>query len=104
MLSRVRRLDTPLVLSRRDGRAPFDLRHAWAVALARAGVKDFRWHDLRHSAASSLAMQGATLLDIATLLGHKTVHVAQRYAHLAPQHTRDVLTRMNTAIFGGEAL
>jgi site-specific recombinase XerD len=45
-------------------------------------------------------MQGASLLDIATILGHKTLQMVQRYAHLSEAHTTKVVTRMNKAIFG----
>lgn len=53
-MAKVRRLDTPLLFPRADGRRPIDIRHAWARALKEADVKDFRFHDLRHSAASYL--------------------------------------------------
>ena len=100
-LSRVRRIDTPLVFPRRDGLAPLDLRHAWYMALERAGVGDFRWHDLRHSAASYLAMQNVSQRLIAEVLGHKSLAMSFRYTHLAPQHTRAVVAKMNATIFGG---
>jgi site-specific recombinase XerD len=45
-------------------------------------------------------MEGASLLDIATVLGHKTLQMVQRYAHLSEAHTRQVVARMNKAIFG----
>jgi site-specific recombinase XerD len=45
-------------------------------------LRDFRWHDLRHSCASFLAQQGATLLEIASVLGHRSTVVTRRYAHL----------------------
>jgi len=100
-LAKVRRLDTPLLFPRTDGRQPIDLRYAWAQALQQAGIPEgFRFHDLRHSAASYLAMNGASLVEIAEILGHKTLAMVKRYAHLSESHTRTVLTRMTTAIFG----
>jgi len=45
-------------------------------------------------------MQGASLLDIATILGHKTLQMVQRYAHLSEAHTAGVVSRMNAVIFG----
>jgi len=98
-LAKVRRLDTQFVFPRRDGRAPIDLRHAWAQALQAAQITDFRFHDLRHSAASYLAMNGASLVEIAEVLGHKTLQMVKRYAHLSVAHTAGVVARMNTAIF-----
>ena len=55
----------------------------------------FRFHDLRHSAASYLAMSGATLAEIAEVLGHKTLAMVKRYSHLTEQHTSAVVARMN---------
>ena len=69
-------------------------------ALAAAEIEDFRFHDLRHSAASYLAMSGATLTEIAEVLGHKTLEMVKRYSHLTEQHTSAVVARMNEQIFG----
>jgi integrase len=66
----------------------------WYQALSRAGIKDFRFHDLRHSAASYLAMSGATAPEIAAVLGHKQLQMVKRYAHLGEQHTAGVVSRM----------
>lgn len=54
----------------------------WNVIRAAAGLEDFRWHDLRHSCASFLAQRGASLLEIGSVLGHKSPSVTQRYTHL----------------------
>lgn len=80
---------------REDGLGPTDIRKHWGKALSSAKVEDFRFHDLRHTFASYLAMNGASLLEIAAALGHKTLQMVQRYAHLTEQHTSDVVTRMN---------
>jgi len=98
-LAKVRRLDTALVFPRRDGRAPLDLRHAWQQAVREAGLTDFRFHDLRHCCASYLAMHGASLVEIAEVLGHKTLQMVKRYAHLAEAHTAQVVARMTASIF-----
>jgi integrase len=98
-LAKVRRIDTALVFPRRDGRVPIDLRYAWQQALRQAGLQDFRFHDLRHCCASYLAMHGASLVEIAEVLGHKTLQMVKRYAHLAEAHTAQVVARMNAAIF-----
>ena len=65
---------------------PIDIRSAWETALRKAGIANFRFHDLRHTAASYLAMNQASLLEIGTLLGHKTVQMTKRYAHLSNAH------------------
>lgn len=79
---------------------PARLRRSWETALAKAEIADFRFHDLRHSAASYLAMNGATLAEIAEVLGHKTLAMVKRYAHLSEQHTSKVVAAMNEKIFG----
>lgn len=99
--SKVRRLDTDLVFPGRvHPSRPVDLRTPWETALKRAEIEDFRWHDLRHSAASYLAMNGASLAEIAEVLGHKTLAMVKRYAHLSEAHTAAVVERMNARLFG----
>jgi integrase len=99
-LGKVRRIDTALCFPRADGTAPIDVRFAFKRAIQDAGITDFRFHDLRHSCASYLAMNGASLVEIAEVLGHKSLAMVRRYAHLTEQHTAGVVARMNTAIFG----
>ena len=54
----------------------------WEEALAVSKVKNYRWHDNRHTFCSRLAMKGANLKVIQTLAGHKTITMTARYAHL----------------------
>jgi integrase len=96
--AKVHHIHTAPVFPRRDGRAPVDLRYAFRKALCEADVTDFRWHDLRHSAASYLAMTGASALEIAEVLGHKTLQMVSRYTHLSDAHTAGVVRRMNEAM------
>src|SRR6266446_3961398 len=98
--AKLRRIDTTLVFPRADGQKPLDIRSAWEVARTHAGIENFRFHDLRHSAASYLAMDGASLAEIAEILGHRTLQMVQRYAHLSEVHTAGVVARMNKKIFG----
>jgi integrase len=72
---------------------------AWYAALKAAKVKDFRWHDLRHTAASYLAMSGSTTAEIAAVLGHRTLQMVKRYAHLSDQHVGTVVERMTRKYF-----
>ena len=58
------------------------IEYRWRLIRDAAGLADFRWHDMRHSCASFLAQQGATLLEIGSVLGHRSPSVTQRYAHL----------------------
>jgi len=102
--AKVRRLDTPLVFPRPTKGAPTFPHRAWARAVAAAELEDFRFHDLRHSCASYLAMNGASLMEIAEVLGHKTLAMVRRYAHLSDGHTAGVVERMNARIFGAGEL
>lgn len=97
--SQVRRIDTDLVFPAPEANRPIDIRSAWESARKKAKLEDFRFHDLRHSAASHLAMNGATLRDIAEVLGHKTLRMVQRYSHLSEAHTSKVVEKMNESLF-----
>lgn len=77
-----------------------DIRTAWEDAIKEAKIEDFKFHDLRHSAASYLAMNGATQVEIAAVLGHKTLQMVKRYAHLSDSHNEKVVESMNEKIFG----
>ena len=94
-MSKIRQIETPLVFPGRKPSQLVDFDHAFADAVAAAGIEDFRFHDLRHSAASYLAMSGASLAEIAAILGHKTLQMVKRYTHLSTEHTAQVLERMN---------
>jgi integrase len=67
-------------------------RHWFDDALIEAEIKNFRWHDLRHTFASRLRMKGAPLEDIADLLGHKSLTMTRRYAHLGPNKLHAVVS------------
>lgn len=100
--AKIRRLDTQLVfpgIVHSD--KPFNPRESFAQALKRAEINDFHWHDLRHCTASYLAMNGASLAEIAEILGHKTLAMVKRYSHLSDGHVSNVVASMNAKIFGG---
>ncbi len=59
-------------------------KHWFEDAVREAGIRDFTWHDLRHTFASRLVMAGENLRTVQELMGHKTINVTCRYAHLAP--------------------
>jgi len=73
---------------------PYNHEDMWRQALKKAKVKDFRFHDLRHSCASYLAQNNATLLEIADVLGHRNMAMTKRYAHLATKHKSDLVNRI----------
>jgi integrase len=97
---KVRRLDTQLLFPGRFPNKPIDIRSAWDNAVKQSGITNFKFHDLRHSAASALAMAGATLTELSEILGHKTLAMVKRYSHLSDSHTVGIVTRMNEKLFG----
>jgi len=76
-----------------------DIGYHWYPILKEAGITGFRFHDIRHSAASLLAMNGVTLLDIGTILGHRDIKTTMKYAHLSVNHLRGVLNELNDTMF-----
>jgi integrase len=98
-LNKIRNIDTDLLFPGKNRKQPIDIRNPWEKALKEAKIEDFRFHDLRHSAASYLAMNGATIAEIAEVLGHKTLQMVKRYAHLSESHTAKVVAKMNKQIF-----
>ena len=68
---------------------------AWEKILKRAGISNFRWHDLRHHFASRLVQEGVPLNTVRDLLGHSTVGMSLRYAHLAPDQRREAVAKLN---------
>jgi integrase len=120
-LSKLRRLDTNLLFPKlrsqevpsllqapdlarvQKVQKPVQIRTAWVAALKKAEITDFRFHDLRHCAASYLAMSGASIAEIADILGHKTLAMAKRYSHLSDSHKHSVVDRMNQQFLGAGA-
>ena len=112
ILQKVRQIDDDLIFV--DPRAKsrptkgyhkpgyFYFEKAWREARAAAKLKDFRFHDLRHSCASYLAMNGATTAEIAAVLGHKTLAMVKRYSHLSDEHVRGVVERTALRVLGNE--
>jgi integrase len=73
---------------------PFAFKSAWVEALAQADIRDFHFHDLRHTFASYSAQHGASLLEIADALGHRTLKMVQRYSHLSTDSRRRMVSRV----------
>jgi len=105
-LSTIRRIDTDLLFPNTlhgDRARPYEIRKSWNAALKTARIDNFHFHDLRHSTASYLAMNGATLSEIAEVLGHKTLQMVKRYAHLSEAHTTKVVRALNDRLFDNRA-
>ncbi len=84
---RTRRLDVPWVFyDTKTGKPYQDVKRSFHTALRKAGIKDFKFHDLRHCFASHLVMAGIDLTTVKELLGHKTLTMTLRYSHLSPSH------------------
>jgi len=79
---------SPWVFTHRNGQRIQDVKKGFTSACQRAGITDFRIHDLRHTCAAWLVSAGVSLAEVRDLLGHTTVKMTERYAHLAPENVR----------------
>jgi integrase len=75
-----------------------DIKHSFTSACRKAGITDFRFHDLRHTYASHLAMRGVHIRALQELLGHKTLAMTQRYSHLAPEQLQNAVKLLDGVI------
>lgn len=82
------------VFASSSGRRIGTLQKGFVAACARAGIENFRIHDLRHTFASWLVMEGVSLYVVKDLLGHSSITVTERYAHLSPDHGRAAVQKL----------
>lgn len=121
--NKVRKIDDDRVFPPPGGCKELELREPWKAALVLAGIdvreimrkrgqqkalpvmtSDFRWHDLRHTAASYLTMAGVSAIEVARVLGHKTLAMSLRYSHLAPDRVTELGDRLAARLgVAGEA-
>lgn len=108
--NKVRKIDDDRVFPAPEDCKKLELREPWKAALVQSGIdvreatrsgrtkkdappqmtSNFRWHDLRHTAASYLTMAGVSAIEIARVLGHKTLAMTLRYSHLAPNRVTEL--------------
>ena len=86
------------IFAGRGGKRLLGPRHWFDDAVKKAGLRNFTWHDLRHTFASRLAMQEVDIRTIAELMGHKKIQMTMRYAHLAPEHKLVAVERLKVYI------
>ncbi|MBA3494957.1 MAG: site-specific integrase [Gammaproteobacteria bacterium] len=85
---------SPWVFAHKNGARIKDVKRGFATACRRAEIADFRIHDLRHTCAAWLVSAGVPLTEVRDLLGHTTVIVTEKYAHLAPENVRAAVARL----------
>jgi integrase len=95
--------DSRWVFVHADGARIQDVKKSFAGACQRAGIDDFRIHDLRHTCAAWLVTAGVHLSEVRDLLGHSSVVVTERYAHLAPENVRAAVEKLLTVSQFGHA-
>ncbi len=93
----VRGLDAPVFAGPAGGGPVSTLRRDFARAITTTGLGDFRFHDLRHSCASFLVQAGVPLNTVRDLLGHCSLAMTLRYAHLAPSDRHDAVALLDSA-------
>ncbi len=96
-----RRLDTDYVFVNPKTAKPFtkDLKRSFQTACKKAGIRDFRFHDLRHTFASQLVMQGVNLKTVQELLGHKDLKMTLRYSHLSQAYKKDAVNVLENLFY-----
>jgi integrase len=80
--------DSPWVFCDKEGQRVQSIKRSWATACRRAEIEDFRIHDLRHTCAAWLVSTGVPMTEVRDLLGHSTITMTEKYAHLAPENVR----------------
>jgi integrase len=86
-LHNIRHTSKPLVFASKTVFGQIDIKKAWMLAVQRAGLTDYHFHDLRHQFATLAAGQGASNVELSTAMGHRTLSMLLRYSHLDAKST-----------------
>lgn len=86
---------SPWVFTNRKGERIESIKTSFSSACEIAGIEDFTVHDLRHTCAAWLVSVGASLIEVRDLLGHSTIRMTERYAHLSPDNVRNAVARLD---------
>jgi integrase len=99
--SLIRRIDIPYVFYDPVTGNPYqDVKRSFNTALRKAKIRDFHFHDLRHTFASHLVMSRVDITTVSRLLGHKSLSMTLRYSHLAPSHMVKAVDVLDTVLNG----
>jgi integrase len=93
-----RQLHSAYIFCHADGERYDEVKRSFKTACRNAGVTDFRFHDLRHTFASHLIMNGINLKSVQYLLGHKDIRMTLRYAHLSGEHLQVAVGTLVTGL------
>ncbi|MEM7378967.1 MAG: site-specific integrase [Pseudomonadota bacterium] len=85
---------TPWVFAHSDGTRLQNVKRSFASACRAAGIEDFHIHDCRHTCAAWLVTAGVPLIEVRDLLGHSTIEMTERYAHLSPDNVRAAVNKL----------
>lgn len=94
--------DSDYVFANGDGQRFGDIKKGFSLALERAEIEDFHFHDLRHTFGSYLVMQGIDLKTVQQVMGHKEIKTTMRYSHLSPEYVQQAMGRLDSVwtLFG----
>jgi integrase len=77
------------------GRPIGSVRKAFKAACRRAGIKNMRFHDLRHTFATRLVLSGVDLATVSKLLGHSSIQMTMRYSHPTPEALKNAVSKLD---------
>ncbi len=98
LLREIPKIESPYLFPGKNGMKLNNVSYAFNTARNKAGLTDFRLHDIRHTFASYLVMGGVDLMTVKELLGNKNIEMTMRYSHLAPEHKKVALNTIGKIV------